>query len=835
VIYTSGSTGKPKGVLLEHQGLCNLVEDHIQTLEIHPSSRVLQFASFSFDGSLFEIFTTLSAGATLCLARRESLLPGPALLQLLQDQAITHIAFPPSVLSILPDEELPALKTIVSAGEACSTDIVKRWAKGRRFFNAYGPSEATITTTITEYGKNCQRLTIGRPIANKQVYLLDAHLQPVPVGVPGELCISGVGLARGYLNRPDLTAEKFISNHLGEKPGKRIYKTGDLAKYLPDGSINYLGRIDRQVKLRGFRIELSEIEASLKQHQAVREATVMVREDVPGDRRLAAYVVPMCTREVTSGELRNFLRGQLPEYMVPSVFVILDALPLTPNGKVEHRALPTINQLRTETRKNFTAPRTTVERILVRIWNELLNLEQVSIYDNFFEIGGYSLLVTQLLARVQQVFQVNIRLQIFFQSPTIAALAESIEKVHHTGAFDVSDSATTTDLDAEATLDSTICLNGLRLEYVSEPAHILLTGATGFLGAFLLHQLLQKTQANIYFLVRAQNAKEAKNRIQRSLESYLIWNESFSSRIIPITGDLSHPLLGLTTEQFQLLASKVDVIYHNAAQVSFTYPYSALKKPNVFGTQEILRLASQIKVKPMHFISTLSVFPLEVNYGSQLIREDDSLDHGQKLYGGYTQSKWVAEKLLFIARSRGIPISVYRPVRIIGHSQTGAYNKNDFIYRMLLGCIQLGSAPDCDVMLNMLPVDYVAEAIIYLSQQEKSLGKNFHLANSKLISWNELVDWLNIAGYSLKKLPYEQWREKLLDFTKFSRENVLYNFLPIFSEGVSQEQIFDSVEVKFDCQNTSMGLAGTSVECPPIDPTFLERSLSITDILVASN
>src|SRR5918992_3507675 len=361
VIYTSGSTGRAKGTLLPHRGLCNVSEAQVRTFGLGPGDRVLQFASFSFDASTFEIVMALRAGATLSLGRPESLLPGPALIRLLQDMAITLVTLPPSVLSRLPTEELPALRTITVAGEACSADLAVRWAEGHRFFNLYGPTEGTIWATTGECLDDGHTLPIGRPIANTQLYLLDHHLRPVPVGVPGELHLGGIGLARGYLQRPELTAEKFLPHPFSERPGERLYRTGDLARYLPDGNLEFLGRLDHQVKVRGFRIELGEIEACLGGHPGVREAVVVVREDHPGEKRLVAYVVGAEEPEA----LRGYLRAKLPEYMVPTAFMQLAALPLTPNGKVDRKALPAPERVGAE---GYEAPRTPTEECLAGIW-----------------------------------------------------------------------------------------------------------------------------------------------------------------------------------------------------------------------------------------------------------------------------------------------------------------------------------------------------------------------------------------------------------------------------------------------------------------------------------
>jgi amino acid adenylation domain-containing protein len=425
VIYTSGSTGKPKGVMLAHRGVCNLAVAQARAFDMWPESQVLQFAAFSFDAAVSELFVTLLSGATLHVVSRDALLPGQPLAQLLRDQAITTVTLPPSALVALPHEDLPSLRTIIVAGEACPAEVVARWAPGRRFLNGYGMSEMTVCVSIGEYAEGSYRPTIGRPIANTQVYILDKHLQPVPIGVPGELYVGGAGLARGYLYRPELTAERFLPDPFSGIPGARLYKTGDLARYLPNGEIEFLGRVDHQVKIRGFRVELGEIEAVLGQHPAVRETVVMAREDAPGGKRLVAYMV--ADEPATTSELRRFLKDRLPDYMVPAAFVFLDALPLTPNRKVDRHALPPPGPGRPDMETPFATPRDSFEERLVDIWRQVLGLQRVGIHDNFFELGGHSLLAIQLLSRISTELHAELPLRRLFQSPTIAELATTIQ------------------------------------------------------------------------------------------------------------------------------------------------------------------------------------------------------------------------------------------------------------------------------------------------------------------------------------------------------------------------------------------------------------------------
>ncbi len=395
---------------------------------------VLQKTPFSFDVSVWEFFWPLLTGACLVVALPGGHRDSAYLVKLIAEQKITTLHFVPSMLQVFLREEgldtLRCLRRVICSGEALPFELQERFFSrlGAELHNLYGPTEASVDVSFWACKRESHRrsVPIGRPIANTEIHLLDSHLQPVPVGVPGELYIRGDGVARGYLNRPELTAEKFVPNPVGNDPGARLYKTGDLARRLPDGNIEFLGRTDDQVKIRGFRIELGEIETALGQHPAIRETVVLAREDAPGEKRLAAYIVAPQQSASSISDLRGFLAEKLPEHMVPSVFVFLDALPLTSNGKIDRRNLPAPDQSRPEQENPFVAPRTSVEELLARIWGEVLELEQVGIHDNFFALGGHSLLLTQIVARIQRAFLVSLPLRILFDAPTVADQSAAI-------------------------------------------------------------------------------------------------------------------------------------------------------------------------------------------------------------------------------------------------------------------------------------------------------------------------------------------------------------------------------------------------------------------------
>ncbi len=427
VIYTSGSTGRPKGVAIEHRSAVALLHWAHGIYAAEELRGVLAATSLCFDLSVFELFVPLTRGGAVILADNALQLPAlPA------REEVTLINTVPSAMAeLVRTNGVPAsVRTVNLAGEPLGTPLVRQLyalPTVQKVYDLYGPTETTTYSTCA-LRRPDGPATIGRPIANTQVYLLDRHQQPVPPGVPGELWIGGAGLARGYLNRPEITGEKFVSLPIGDAAPARLYRTGDLARHRPDGSLEYLGRLDHQVKIRGYRIEPGEISAVLARHPAVRDCVVVVREDAPGDKRLAAYFVAARDTKPDITELRQALARQLPDYMIPAAFVQLEQLPHTPNGKVDRRALPAPEHSRPDLAAAYAAPRTTTEEVLAEIWCAVLGLKQVGVHDNFFDLGGHSLLVTQVLARVRQAFHVGLSLRRAFESPTIAQLAAAIEQ-----------------------------------------------------------------------------------------------------------------------------------------------------------------------------------------------------------------------------------------------------------------------------------------------------------------------------------------------------------------------------------------------------------------------
>ena len=858
VIYTSGSTGKPKGVAMPHLPLVNLLAWQLQRFEV-PAARTLQFTPISFDVSFQEIFSTLAAGGSLVLVSESTRRNAETLLHYISEQAIERLFLPFVALQHLAEVartesartslDLPIqLREVITAGEQLKiTRSVAQWfchLENCTLFNQYGPSESHVVTEYTLSGlpKDWTHLPpIGKPIANTEIYLLAPAsrrqgdpLQLAVAGEAGELAIGGVALARGYLNQPELTNSKFIANPFSDQPNARLYRTGDLARYLPDGSLEYIERIDDQVKIRGTRIELGEIEVTLSQFSSVKESAVVVRDSPSGGKRLIAYLVADPAADLTTPavdesapspnfhtlelQLRDFTKAKLPNCMIPSVFVFLDELPLTPSGKVDRRALPEPAQSRPASSQEFVPARTTTEEKIAAIWSQTLEIEPVGIQDNFFEFGGDSLKAIQAVFRIREILNVNLPTVALFDAQTIANLAEIVDSTIRSQSTTTSDDITVAELEAETVLDATIHTSDLPSQRNTEFSNVFFTGATGFLGAFLVHELLEQTSANVYCLVRASTLEAGKQKIQANLERYFLWKDETSSRIIPVLGDLAQPLMGVSERQFHDLSNVIDCIYHNAAAINLIYPYSALRNANVLGTQELLKLATQTRVKPVHFISTMDVFQTSNPFSSNLIREDDPLNPHEAIYfDGYTKSKWVSEQMVTSARSRGVPVSIYRPAMLLGHSGTGAANVNDLMCRLLKGFIQLGSAPSFEMMINIAPIDYFSRATVHLSKQVESWGKSFNLTHPQPLSMTQLVDQINACGYFVKQVSHEKW-ESLL------KENMesLDPLVPVLTSKTTAESIsyLERCSVgaySVNCQNVLNGLEGTSIGCPALD------------------
>ena len=527
--------------------------------------------------------------------------------------------------------------------------------------------------------------------------------------------------------------------------------------------------------------------------------------------------------------VREALRARLPRHMIPNSFVVLETMPLTSSGKLDKEALP-IPQAAPVRTSNFVAARTPTEKRVASIWADALDIGEVGVTDNFFELGGHSLLTTKVVLRIAETLNVTIALRVLFQSPTVEEIAVVIDAALSAGVQEVNPANETIDLGAEAVLAPSIQPD-LDASSVSsslpEGGTILLTGVTGFLGAFLLKDLLEQTNSDIVCIVRAKTQQDARVRIENAMGRYELNKELVNERVSVVLGDLSQPNLGLDVEGFKNLGEWVDSILHNGAWVNFNYPYSMLKPTNVLGTQEVIRLACESRCIPLHYVSTVSVYApisVELNEGHARVRNEyDPANNWQDLVGGYAQSKWVAEQLVLQARDRGLPVSIYRPGSVSGDTETGACNADELLFRLICSCIKQKQVPPTgDASIGLVPVDYVSGGIVQLLTKYDA-GGIYHLANPKYSALADIYDFVRSSGYELEPISYELWRENLIaDATKPGSDNAMIPFLPMLP--ASQVRA-ESIDPEFGCVLTVDALQKYGVRCAGIDQTLIETYL----------
>ncbi|CAM3737352.1 non-ribosomal peptide synthetase [Smaragdicoccus niigatensis] len=747
LIYTSGSTGLPKAVSVTHRGLSELTAEVIKTLQITPDSVVLHAHSPSFDAAMLEMLGTFHAGASLVI-NPPDIIGGEEMERMLIRNRITHYMTTPAVLATLDPDRLPDLRTAVVGGDACPPALVSRWAPHVNLINSYGPTEATVITAQTGPMVPDLPVTLGKPLPGLQVLLLDERLRPVPTGVRGEVYIAGPGVARGYHNRPDLTSDRFIANPYGA-PGDRMYRTGDLASFNHEGELRYYGRTDRQMKIRGQRIEPGEIEAFLSQQPSVDQAVVLPHHDPATGAHLVAYIVPKPNQNGYLAKVKAAAQDTLPRAMVPGAYVEVSEFPITPNGKLDTKALPAPVFT---TNLDFSEPQTPLEVALSTVFADVLGIERVGLDDDFFTLGGTSLLTLTLREELvaKAGFQVSTRA--IFEASTVRALARH-KSVRRAGAV------APEMLEADSVLPSDII--GGHLPRPRKVRNVLLTGATGFLGAHLLSELLSRPGTVIWCLVRAPHDAAAADRVHDVLKARGLWEERFAPRIVAIAADLGKPKFGLSDSDYEHLSYEVDLVFHNGARVNHVESYDTLRGVNVAGTVEILRFATTAKVKPVHYVSTASTV---MHSGDTEIAESTTLSSADVPPSGYVSSKWVAEQLILAAATRGIHTAIYRPTLIVGDRATGYTNTSDAFWAMVRAAAELGAAPDSgDAKVSMLPVDYVATAIIELASRGRSArsGTAYHLVNYEPVLVSSVLEALRRNGYDIESADEQALRSRL--------------------------------------------------------------------------
>ncbi|PJD91415.1 MAG: hypothetical protein CK424_07280 [Legionella sp.] len=783
VIYTSGTTGKPKGVMVNHRAIIRLVRN-TNYIKIRKYDSIAQAASISFDAATFEIWGALLNGCKLVVIPNATLLNTNKFYKILDKEKITILWLTSSLFNqfaTINPGIFKHLTYLLVGGDVLNSERIFNvfdCSEGSPTYiiNGYGPTENTTFTTTYKISNKTKKFTsipIGSPIANTSVYILDKDLNLAPIGVAGELYTGGDGLALGYLNKSDLTRLNFISNPILDFQNETIYKTGDIVRWKPDGNIDYIGRYDNQIKISGFRIEIEGIQTCLLHHPDIQQCFINVLEDEKHIKIIAAYIIGI--NKLNSQVLKKYLSEKLPAYMIPKVFVFVKQFPLTINGKIDHKKLP----LPTLDWNNSMSvlPQTQMQKKLQTLWEELFQQHNIGVTDNFFDIGGHSLLLTHLVVKLKQIFDFDLVIYKFLENPTI----ETIEALILTN--DVTPESVNTQLYDDINEDIHIEIKQNDSQIICK--NIFLTGCTGFLGAHLLQELCAYSHINnIYCLVRAESVDEAKHRIEESIHKHQL-NDCNFQKIIPIAGDLSKENLGISDDEFIKIAQTIDLIFHNGAQVNHILNYDMLRATNVLATKEIIKLASIFKIKPIYFISTLSAACNHTNANNikETFIELDTAESPPK--DGYSQTKWASEILLTKAQQKGIPIKIYRPGWIIGHSKTGSIPpESNHLYLLIKGCIQLKSAPEWNININLMPVDLISKLIV----QTAFIDKNDTVYNlihpNHTIGWKALFHYLNKhRKYNVALISEKIWKKKYL--ANINQDNAIY---PLFSLYINQNE-----------------------------------------------
>ncbi|WP_457028775.1 non-ribosomal peptide synthetase [Kitasatospora sp. P5_F3] len=840
VMFTSGTTGRPKAVAVPQRGVARLSVAN-GFFEPGPEDRVLHAATLSFDASVLEFWPTLLNGACLVPVPSEVLLSAPELHRVVRERGITALFLTTSIFHRIAGERpetFAGLRYVLTGGEARRADAARRvleLGRPQHLVNAYGPTEAACVATaqlVTEVPAEATGVPIGRPIADTVCHVLREDGSPAGADEEGELYLGGGGIATGYLNDPEESARRFRTLGLGPDGAPQLlYRSGDFVLRRPDGGLEFRGRRDDQVKVRGFRIEPEEVRRALTDHPDVTDAVLVAREDGI-TRRLAAYVAVRAGSAPTAAELRTHLAGRLPAFMVPATVTVLDRLPLAPNGKVDRAALP--EPARAAEQPQPEPGTESVADTVARVWAAVLPAGRAEPEEDFFAAGGSSLLAVQLVARVQQELGIsdlhNYRLVTeLLGEPVLRAFGTAVAELVRTAAAE-QPAAPADRWRPDLSWDQPRITTAFPRPGWRTPHHVFLTGATGFFGAYLLRELLDRTDADVHALVRARDTDHAHRRLAEAQLRYGIERPLPAHRVRPVLGDLARPGLGMSELEWDYQAGSTDVIHHCGAEVNFLYPYEKLRAANVHGTQEIIRLAAARAI-PLHHISTVAVVHGMGAAGVREVTEATPLDHVELLSMGYTESKWVAEELVRGAGRAGLPVAIHRPYELSGDTTGYTWNSAAALCEFFRVIAELRLAPDLDLPLNLVPIDFAAGAVVRLATHRAAEGQTYHLTNPREAMLGDLVERLRAYGHPIRTVGYHAWVDALLAHLADRPDHPFAPFVPLFTTeaaggGATVEELATSrFSPRLDRAGIERDLAGSGLVCPPVDAELLDRYL----------
>lgn len=800
-LYTSGTTGHPKGVLLSQANLAHFTAWYADYVQLHAESRVLQFSSLSFDSSLIDIFPSLLAGAELVVPddtqRRDPL----QLIALIRRRQLTHAFLPPALLSILPLEQLEGVQ-VMTGGDVCEPYVIEQLTRQGTLHNLYGPTEATVLITARQLKPGDSNRTLGGPIANSRVLILDDDLQPVPDQTVGELFIVGPGVCLGYLNNPQQTAERYLNLSLPGGETVRAYRSGDMAKWGEHG-IELCGRRDNQVKIRGFRVEPEEIERCLRESRLYRQIAVVI----DNQRRILAFLAQPQT-ETARDELKAHARQFLPDYMQPGAWTELAQMPFASNGKVDRKALLAL-PVTVQDSAAKCLPANADEALLLEVWAELLELptSDISTDESFFNLGGHSILLSRMLLRLREEFGRSISINRFIELPTISKLATLVR-----GSDDSAVLSAQAMADAERALD----VEPLPISRMGDVHKVIVTGANSFVGVHIVEALLGWGASEVACLVRDGAGQTAAQRFAEALRENRL-EQLDLSRVRVYAADISRPQLGLGDEDYQRLDREFGALVHNAANVNHVLDYESLAADNVEPIFALLKLCEGRSKKVFNFVSTLSASST-VDDAGRVLELPAAATPPIYIRNGYNLSKWVGERILERARERGVRVNLYRPGNISFNSLSGVCqpHKNRLML-MLKGSIQLGQVPAFALNFDLMPVDFLARFIAFHASRYSADRAVFNLHNPEPLSWDAYVASFRETSSEFALVSVADWQQQL---NRVDADNALFGVLGFYLNGF-EEDIGDISLIGH--ANAEAGVRQMGAHYPQKSPALLRR------------